>query len=278
MAKRRKIVKTTKTKIPGSSNWIRMRSEIKENEKLTVKKVRKSNSSLPELSVKENSVVSQVSSTKSNVNSVLLSNRNLSSNITQRLALDCEMVGTGKDGTSNQLARVSIVNVYGDIIYDKIVTPRENVTDYRTAITGLTKIKIKAEGIPFKQVQQEVAEIIKNKVVIGHDIKHDFDALEFSHPRHLIRDTAKYKPFKELSKGNTPSLKKLSKEILSVDIQKGEHDSTIDAKCALQLYKKHRAAWERSLKKLKKRVENNITATMKVAEDSVKEMNELNDD
>ena len=47
------------------------------------------------------------------------------------LGMDCEMVGVGRDGTDSVLARVSIVNHFGHAVYDKFVSPREKVTDYR---------------------------------------------------------------------------------------------------------------------------------------------------
>lgn len=177
---------------------------------------------------------------------------NISTNITQRLAIDCEMVGTGKQGANNELARVSVVNVFGDVLYDKIVKPRDPVTDYRTEITGLVKASF-AGATPFKIAQKEVADLLKGRIVIGHDVKHDFDVLGFSHPKHMIRDTAKYKPFKELSKGNTPSLKKLAKEVLGLTVQGGVHSSVDDALTTLKLYRTHRAVWERSLKRAKRK-------------------------
>lgn len=177
---------------------------------------------------------------------------NISSNITQRLALDCEMVGTGKLGTNNELARVSIVNIFGDVVYDKIVKPREPVTDYRTEITGLVKASF-TDATLYKVAQKEVADLLKGRIVIGHDIKHDFEVLGFSHPKHMIRDTSKYKPFRGLSKGNTPSLKKLASEVLGLVVQQGVHSSVEDALTALKLYRLHRAVWERSLKSAKRK-------------------------
>ncbi len=47
------------------------------------------------------------------------------------------MVGAGKDGKDNLLARVSIVNQFGHCLYDKFVKPREDVTDYRTWVSGV---------------------------------------------------------------------------------------------------------------------------------------------
>ena len=54
--------------------------------------------------------------------------------LTKVLGMDCEMVGVGRDGTDSVLARVSIVNHFGHPVYDKFVSPREKVTDYRFEI------------------------------------------------------------------------------------------------------------------------------------------------
>lgn len=53
------------------------------------------------------------------------------------LAVDCEMVGVGLDGSESVLARVSVVNYYGYVLLDAIVRPRERVVDYRTEFSGI---------------------------------------------------------------------------------------------------------------------------------------------
>ena len=53
------------------------------------------------------------------------------------LAVDCEMVGVGIEGTESVLARVSLVNFYGYVLLDTIVRPRERVVDYRTEYSGI---------------------------------------------------------------------------------------------------------------------------------------------
>ena len=53
------------------------------------------------------------------------------------LALDCEMVGVGPEGSESSLARVSLVNYYGAIILYEFVRQRERVVDYRTAVSGV---------------------------------------------------------------------------------------------------------------------------------------------
>lgn len=57
--------------------------------------------------------------------------------LTKAVAIDCEMVGVGPGGEDSMLARVSIVNQFGKCIYDKYVKPTEEVTDYRTNVSGI---------------------------------------------------------------------------------------------------------------------------------------------
>lgn len=45
------------------------------------------------------------------------------------------------------------------------------------------------------------------------------------HPKKEIRDTSRYKQFRQLTNGRTPSLKKLSAQVLGVSVQEGEHSS-----------------------------------------------------
>lgn len=64
---------------------------------------------------------------------------------TQVLALDCERVLTNK---GERLARVSIVNFYGNIVFDTLVKPcnfyyeEHQVLDYREWITGIKPIDL----------------------------------------------------------------------------------------------------------------------------------------
>lgn len=51
--------------------------------------------------------------------------------------MDCEFVGVGKNGVDHMLARVSVVNIDGDVLYDKYVAAQERVVDYRTAVSGI---------------------------------------------------------------------------------------------------------------------------------------------
>jgi RNA exonuclease 4 len=80
---------------------------------------------------------------------------------------------------------------------------------------------------------------------------HFVKVLGITHPPKLVRDTAKYKPLREALEDpkRTPSLKTLAHHLLGVQIQQGEHDSTMDAKIALRIYLQHRTKWEKGGKK-----------------------------
>ena len=57
--------------------------------------------------------------------------------LTRSIALDCEMVGVGRHGSKNMLARVYIVDSHGSVLYDSFVAPRKKVVDYRTSVSGV---------------------------------------------------------------------------------------------------------------------------------------------
>ena len=56
---------------------------------------------------------------------------------TKFVAIDCEMVGVGERGERSALARVSVVNFFGQVLLDSFVKPQERVTDYRTKWSGV---------------------------------------------------------------------------------------------------------------------------------------------
>ena len=91
---------------------------------------------------------------------------------TKAIAMDCEMVGVGFQGSDSVLARVSIVNHFGHCVYDKYVKAREKVTDYRTAVSGIRAADIENAN-DFKVVQKEVSDILNNRILVGHAIRHD---------------------------------------------------------------------------------------------------------
>eukprot|EP01125_Pyxidicula_operculata_P004094 TRINITY_DN1588_c0_g1_i1.p1 TRINITY_DN1588_c0_g1~~TRINITY_DN1588_c0_g1_i1.p1 ORF type:complete len:202 (+),score=21.66 TRINITY_DN1588_c0_g1_i1:27-608(+) len=172
---------------PPSANWQKLKGTVAKpkspNNRKKFKKVEKSQVDTVTNPAQEKND-SQVNSLKP---------KSDSKEVTKILGLDCEMVGIGPKGIDSALARVTIVNAFGNVIYDKYVQAQERVTDYRTKISGITK-DLMDGGEEFKQVQQEVSELIKDKIVVGHGLRNDFRALMLSHPMTLTRDTARYGP------------------------------------------------------------------------------------
>ncbi len=162
------------------------------------------------------------------------------------LAIDCEMVGVGPDGVQSALARVSVVNFNGQVIIDKYVKPAERIVDYRTEFSGIRPHHMK-DAVSLREVQKELCQLLEGKILVGHSLLNDFKVLLINHPRKLTRDTSKYREFRKISKGKTPSLKRLASEFLGLSIQEGEHDSVDDARVAMLLFRSHKDAWENFL-------------------------------
>jgi len=171
--------------------------------------------------------------------------------ITKAVAIDCEMVGVGENGKDSILARVSLVNSAGECFYDKYVRPTEKVSDYRTAVSGVRVDDLKTENgaIELSVAQAEVAKYLENKILVGHALHNDLKVLFLSHPKKYIRDTQKCKVFRRMHKsiGSLTSLKNLSKLLLGLNIQEGEHSSVKDAQVTMRLYTTFKKEWEAEL-------------------------------
>ncbi|KAK8803131.1 hypothetical protein WA588_002287, partial [Blastocystis sp. NMH] len=160
------------------------------------------------------------------------------------IGLDCEMVGIGS-GEESALARVSIVNYYGYVLYDSFVKPQSKVVDYRTKYSGIRPSDLEGPNVvSLREAQNKVVSLLKNRVVVGHGLPNDFEALMVSHPKGLIRDTAFYEPLMR-GKKHAEKLSVLVRREVGEAIQEGEHNSVDDARAALLVYRKHRSEWEK---------------------------------
>ena len=116
------------------------------------------------------------------------------------IGLDCEMVGIGPDGTQSALARCCLVDYDGEVIYDEFVRPPGYVTDFRTKWSGVRKKDLRqGTAISLLECQTAVANLLKDKVLVGHALRNDLDVLMLSHPRTMIRDTATFRPYMRVS-------------------------------------------------------------------------------
>lgn len=161
------------------------------------------------------------------------------------VAMDCEMVG-GVTGESI-CARVVLIDWKGRALLDTYVAPTEPIADYRTFVSGITESDL--IGAPsLDEVQQQVQELIYDRILVGHALINDLACLKMNHPWYLVRDTAEYRPFMQYRNQQwmPRKLKDLAREKLKKDIQQlgQSHSPHEDAMAALNLYKQHRPRWE----------------------------------
>ncbi|XP_057350743.1 apoptosis-enhancing nuclease isoform X1 [Manis pentadactyla] len=170
------------------------------------------------------------------------------------VAIDCEMVGTGPRGRVSELARCSVVSYHGDVLYDKYVRPEMPIVDFRTRWSGITR-KHMCKAIPFQVAQKEILKLLKGKVVVGHALHNDFQALKYFHPRSQTRDTTYVPNFLSqpgLHTRTRVSLKDLALQLLHKKIQVGHHghSSVEDAMTAMELYRLVEVQWEQQASSL----------------------------
>ncbi|KAI5827004.1 ribonuclease H-like protein [Schizophyllum commune Tattone D] len=159
------------------------------------------------------------------------------------LAMDCEMVGVGPEGTESSLARVSLVNFHGAVLLDVFVRQRERVTDYRTHVSGVRE-KDMIGARPFEEVQKQVSELLQDKILVGHAVHNDLQALLLSHPRAQTRDTQFFAGKLKLVRSSRIALRALVQQELGMAIQAGEHSSVTDARATMAVFRIHRREWE----------------------------------
>ncbi|XP_034692317.1 RNA exonuclease 4 isoform X1 [Vitis riparia] len=180
-------------------------------------------------------------------------NRDYTSRCLEAIAIDCEKVGGGSDGSLDLCARVCLIDEDENIIFHTYVQPQIPVTNYRYELTGITEAHLR-DAMPLKDVREKVMEVLRNgesigrlrldggkgRLLVGHDLRHDLDCLRMHYPDHLLRDTAKYLP---LMKTNLVSfsLKSLTQKYLGYDIQSGMHDPYEDCVSVMRLYKRMRS-------------------------------------
>lgn len=150
------------------------------------------------------------------------------------LAVDCEMcyVGAGADRRL-ALTRASAVGPDGSVVYDKLCAPREPITDYNTAHSGITAEQMRGVTTTLEDVQRDLLELIAQEtVLIGHSLENDLRRMRIMHAT-CVDTVALYPhprgpPFRS-------KLSALTEKHLARRIQEGTHDSVADARATMEL-------------------------------------------
>ncbi|CAL1185845.1 unnamed protein product [Candida parapsilosis] len=152
-------------------------------------------------------------------------------------ALDCEFC---KAADVQVLTRISLIDFDGNVVFDELVKPVEEITDYVTRYSGITKELLQDVDTSIEQIQQLFLDtVFEEDILVGHSLESDLRVLKIVH-RNIVDTAITY----EHARGppSKPSLRWLTKTFLGRDIQAGEdngegHSSIEDAKACLDLVK-----------------------------------------
>lgn len=146
--------------------------------------------------------------------------------------LDCEMCLTS---AGSELTRVSIVNEKHENVYESFVKPYNNITDYLTKFSGITKSILSNVEKRLEDVQKDICDLLPpDAILVGQSLNTDLHALKMMHP--YVIDTSLIYNFAG-ERTRKPKLKVLAREFLNEDIQSGKngHCSVEDALASLKL-------------------------------------------
>ncbi|KAI0375266.1 hypothetical protein BV20DRAFT_960367 [Pilatotrama ljubarskyi] len=144
-------------------------------------------------------------------------------------------------------SRVAIVDYRGQTVFCTYVLPTNTVTDYRTSTTGIQASDLQpGNAMPWREVQQRVAQLIRDKILVGHTLWQDLSVLGIPHPAVATRDVALYQPFRNAlrSPNQVIGLQTLMWHLMRRRVQETHVCALENARAALDLYRSHAEEWE----------------------------------
>ncbi|XP_012058990.1 PREDICTED: uncharacterized protein LOC105622170 [Atta cephalotes] len=158
-------------------------------------------------------------------------------------AMDCEMCFTLQ---GLELARVSLVDLYGQVVYDTLVKPSAEIIDFNTKFSGITEDDMSNITKTLSEVQNDLLNFIHAETILmGHSLGNDLKALRLIHKN--VVDTSVMFPH-YLGLPYRIGLKTLAQKVLNRKIQEETHNSIEDARVVMDLVlRKAQYEWQQSL-------------------------------
>ncbi|KYQ91960.1 RNA exonuclease 4 [Tieghemostelium lacteum] len=226
-----------------SSNWNAAKSQIKEQKSsFYQKKKTHDNSNVVSSTAEEQTKSKKPLGPEIKELSKLFESNSKDKTISKILSMDCKIVEVS--GHKAALGKICIVNRSFNVIYEKIIKPEDTIIDYRTKFTGLTKEIVDKQGVDFLVAQKEILKIIKDKILVGHDLSEDFKVLKLAHKKQLLRDLMTFPA--HLNNDKSPqSLKAIARLELNFSPDKWDfNDSIRDCILTQLIHNIHKKEWE----------------------------------
>lgn len=106
--------------------------------------------------------------------------------LTDKIAIDCEMM---RSNIGQVLGRVSVVNYESETIFDTFVCyPKPIViTNTKEEFSGIAWNDVDPQNGAqlFSDVQAQLVELLRDRIVIGHDIQKYFKVIIIDLPSHI---------------------------------------------------------------------------------------------
>uniref|UniRef100_A0A1B6DAF0 Exonuclease domain-containing protein n=1 Tax=Clastoptera arizonana TaxID=38151 RepID=A0A1B6DAF0_9HEMI len=144
------------------------------------------------------------------------------------------------------LARVTVVDVEGDQVYDQFVKPYSEIVDYRTNETGIHPQQL-LHGEEYFKVMEDVIKVISSKIIVGEQLSKCFKLLRHKVDWWLLRDISLFSPFKRLN-NHYLNLKEICQKYLNLQLM-NESDPLEKARAVMQIYNKFKHLWEVEIKR-----------------------------